>query len=124
MSPTGELTHAQLFPLVLTIWRALLDDAVNPDGIMHLSDNLKLGALAKHVESVGVALVSVGVSRIRFGDPVLTVWRIPGLPFRVVRHRVRGSPPRVSAWMSVWPAHFTLVRLPKLVIISLRCRTE
>lgn len=38
MSPTGELTHAQLFPLVLTIWRALLDDAVNPDGIMHLSD--------------------------------------------------------------------------------------
>ncbi len=124
MSPTGELTHAQLFPLVLTIWRALLDDAVNPDGIMHLSDNLKLGALAKHVESVGVALVSVGVSRIRFGDPVSTVWRIPGLPFRVVRHRVRGSPPRVEALDERLAGPLHPCRLPKLVIISLRCRTE
>ena len=109
MSPTGELTHAQLFPLVLTIWRALLDDAVNPDGIMHLSDNLKLGALAKHVESVGVALVSVGVSRIRFGDPVLTVWRIQDCRFGLSGIECEAVHRELRPWMSVWPAHFTLV---------------
>ncbi|WP_370185135.1 hypothetical protein [Rhodococcus wratislaviensis] len=71
-TPTEELTYAQLFPLIATFRRRVDDDKVTPDGTMHLSDNIRFGALAEHIGNVDFELVAAQLSRLRLGDPVMS----------------------------------------------------
>ncbi|CAG7637403.1 hypothetical protein E143388_07891 [Rhodococcus opacus] len=72
-TPTEELTYSQLFPLLLMFRRAMDDEKITPQGIMHLtSDNVRFGALTEHIGTVDFGLVAAQLSRLRLGDRVMS----------------------------------------------------